>query len=169
MARCEVRLNIDEWALCLAAVSALRSPCVRRQVGAVLVKDGRVVSMGYNGPPRGATHRTECPGPNQCVRIGLQSGSSANAVCCVHAEMNALLFANREDATGATLYCTDSPCLQCCYAIINAGVSRVVCLKPYADQSGLEVLKQSNIEVISGEIEPEVAATTISAADLTEK
>lgn len=141
-----MRITLDEWGLRLAAVSAERSPCVRRHVGAVLVKAGRVVSMGYNGPPRGAPHRTECPGPDQCVRIGVPSGAAADKVCCVHAEINALIFANREDAAGATLYCTDSPCTQCAYAIVNAGVVRVVCAKPYADSGGLSVLRQSCIE-----------------------
>jgi len=140
-----VRITPDEWGLRLALTSAARSPCVRRQVGAVLVKGGRVVSMGYNGPPRGTPHRTECPGPNQCVRIGLRSGSDPSNVCCVHAEVNALLFANRADAEGATLYCTDSPCLTCAQAIINAGVVRVVCSKPYADSRGVDTLKSANI------------------------
>lgn len=143
-----VRMDPDAWGLALAQVVALRSSCVRRQVGAVLIKDGRILSGGVNGPAAGLPHRTECVGPNQCVRIGMVSGSNPSTVCCAHAEANAIQFANRADSRGSTLYCTDSPCSSCADAIINAGVIRVVCGKVYADPVGLEKLHYLNITVV---------------------
>lgn len=144
----QARPTLEQWGLELARVVATRSPCVRRQVGAVLIKDARIVGHGYNGPPRGLPHRCSEPGLNQCVRIG-QAPGSAGAACCVHAEANALMFSDRGDARGATLYCTHSPCLACAQMAINAGVVRVVSAEQYPDEAGRAELLKAGVSFLN--------------------
>lgn len=142
-----VRPTWDAYFLDIAAVVASRSPCVKRQVGAVLVSEDRaILATGYNGPPRGAPHRDE----TTCVRIGIPSGERADVVCCAHAEMNALVQAARigVPVKGATLYCTTSPCAWCARSIVNAGVVRVVREGAYADPVAASVFAESNVPVI---------------------
>ena len=140
------RVDIDTWGIAGARWFATRSPCVRRQVGAILVKDGRVVGGGFNGPARGLPHRTETPGPLQCIRIGMISGTEPHKVCCEHAEANAVQFTDRRDAQGATCYCTDSPCRTCAGLLVNAGVARVVVDMLYADPAGVELLRAAGVQ-----------------------
>lgn len=144
-----MRPTRDEWGLALAATVATRSPCVRRQVGAVLIDhNGRVAGCGYNGPPRGCPHPTES-GANQCIRIGRESGADGPA-CCLHAETNALDDAVHGRRAGGTLYCTDSPCLGCAQVIVQAGVKRVVVAAQYPNQSGWGYLLQMGVQVQIG-------------------
>lgn len=118
----------------LALDLAQRSHCVKAQVGAVLAKDTRIISIGYNGPPSG-THNCdeEWPGTG-CARDAKGSCSLA-----LHAEENAILFAVKNGARleGATLYTTLSPCLACARLIYSAGIKQVFFQKSYAAYKGL--------------------------------
>lgn len=104
---------------------AERATCDRQHVGAVLVRERRILATGYNGAPRGLPHCTEVG----CLLYG------EHCTRAVHAELNALLQCARFGvaADGATLYCTHTPCVECAKALINAGVREVVYRRPYAD------------------------------------
>lgn len=140
------RPSWDRTFLDVAAVVARRSPCCRRQVGAVLVSEDRcILGAGYNGPPRGAPPRDE----TTCVRVGLASGERADVVCCAHAESNAVAQAARHGVAvkGSTLYVTTSPCAWCARTIINAGVVRVVAATRYMDPMAASVFAESSVVV----------------------
>lgn len=140
------RPSWDDYFLAIARTVATRSPCVKRQVGAVLVSEDRaILATGYNGPPRGAPHRDE----TTCVRIGIPSGERADVVCCAHAEINAIAQAARHGVPvkGSTLYVTTSPCAWCARSIVNAGVVRVVRGGDYADKVAADVFRESGVPV----------------------
>lgn len=128
------KLSFDHIFMNLATDLALRSHCVKAQVGAVLAKDTRIISIGYNGPPAG-THNCdeEWPGTG-CPRDARGSCSLA-----LHAEENAILYAVKNGANleGATLYTTLSPCLPCARLIFSAGIKHVYFMKSYAEYKGL--------------------------------
>ena len=118
----------------LATDLALRSHCVKAQVGAVLTKDTRIISIGYNGPPAG-THNCDEEWPeNGCPRDARGSCSLA-----LHAEENAILYAVKNGANleGSTLYTTLSPCLPCARLIFSAGIKHVYFMRSYAEYKGL--------------------------------
>jgi dCMP deaminase len=106
----------------MARLVASRSTCVRRHVGAVLVKDGHVLSTGYNGAPRGEPHCTEvgCSKPEHATRM--------EECKAVHAEMNAIVQAaiHGVNIAGATLYCTTQPCVMCSRVLKNAGIVDII-------------------------------------------
>lgn len=116
----------------IAKVVALRSNCIKRKVAAVLVKDQRVISTGYNGTPRGIKNCNEggCP---RCNHFGT-SGQDLGLCLCSHAEENAIVQAAYHGVriNGATLYTTFSPCLQCAKMIINAGIAEVIFNQAYS-------------------------------------
>ena len=119
----------------LATDLALRSHCVKAQVGAVLTKETRIISIGYNGPPAG-THNCDEEWPETgCPRDSKNSCSLA-----LHAEENAILYAVKNGASleGATLYLTLSPCLACARIIYSSGVKKVLFLNSYAQYKGLK-------------------------------
>jgi dCMP deaminase len=117
-----------------AWIEAERSTCLRLQVGAILVRDGRMIASGYNGVPSGFPHCTpeDCGPDNPCVKT-------------VHAELNSILFAARYGIAteGARMYTTDSPCKICSQAIINAGLESVVYAREYRDTEPLELLRRT--------------------------
>jgi len=126
--------GFDEIFMNLALDLAKRSHCVKAQVGAVLAKDTRIISIGYNGPPAG-THNCDEEWPTTgCARDAKGSCSLA-----LHAEENAILYAvkNGTRLEGATLYTTLSPCLPCARLIFSAGIKRVYFQKSYAEYKGL--------------------------------
>lgn len=141
------RVHPDQWGIDGAIWFSGRSPCVRRKVGAVVIRNGRVVGGGFNGPSRKLPPRTCEPGPLQCVRIArkIASGTEPHVVCCDHAEANACQFTDRRDAEGATMYCTDSPCRTCAGLIVNAGIVRVVVASTYPDPDGVELLRAAGV------------------------
>ncbi|RCH56509.1 cytidine deaminase [Mucilaginibacter hurinus] len=118
----------------LAADLALRSHCVKAQVGAVLVKDTRIISIGYNGPPSGTHNCDEVWPETGCPRDARGSCSLA-----LHAEENAILYAvkNGSNLEGSTLYTTLSPCLPCARLIFSAGIKQVFYNHSYAEFKGL--------------------------------
>ena len=124
------RPDFDTWALNLAETVATRAECTRRQVGAVLIKNRRVIATGYNGAPAGQPSCLDdaCP-RGLCDTTTIPPGSSYDtgpgACIAIHAEANALLHATR-DTHGADLYITDAPCDGCARLIAAAGINRVV-------------------------------------------
>ena len=142
--------SFDDIYMELASNLAKKSHCVKIKVGAVLTKDTRIISLGYNGPPAG-THNCDEEWPQTgCARD--RKGSCSLAL---HAEENAILYAAKNSVSleGATLYTTLSPCLACARTIYTMGVKKVVYLNSYAEYKGLEIeegvefLKQFGVEV----------------------
>ena len=126
--------SFDNIFMKLASDLAKRSHCVKAQVGAVLAKDTRIISIGYNGPPAG-THNCDEEWPEEgCPRDSKNSCSLA-----LHAEENAILYAvkNGSSLEGATLYITLSPCLPCARVIYSSGIKKVFYLNSYAEYKGL--------------------------------
>ncbi len=138
----------DEYFLQLAGLVASRSTCLRRQVGAILVRDDRIISTGYNGAPRGLKHCLE----TGCLREkeGIPSGQRYELCRGVHAEQNAIINAAFYGVAteGATIYCTNQPCLICARMIINAGIVKVVHQGNFDDKLALEFLDEAGIELV---------------------
>jgi dCMP deaminase len=128
------RPAFDDIFMELAVNLAKRSHCVKRHVGAVLTKDTRIISIGYNGPPAG-THNCD----EEFPEIGCPRDSKGGCSLALHAEQNAILYAvkNKTSVDGATLYVTLSPCLACARIIYTMGIHKVVYLKSYAAFKGL--------------------------------
>jgi dCMP deaminase len=118
----------------LAIDLAQRSHCVKAQVGAVLTKDTRIISIGYNGPPAG-THNCD----EEFPEVGCPRDSKNSCSLALHAEENAILYAVKNGATleGATLYLTLSPCLSCARLIFSSGIKKVWFKNSYAEYKGL--------------------------------
>ena len=118
----------------LATDLAQRSHCVKAQVGAVLTKDTRIISIGYNGPPAG-THNCDEEFPD----VGCPRDSKNSCSLALHAEENAILYAVKNGATleGTTLYLTLSPCLSCARLIFSSGIKKVWFKNSYAEYKGL--------------------------------
>ncbi len=128
------RPNFDDIFMELAVNLAQRSHCIKRHVGAVLTKDTRIISIGYNGPPAG-THNCDEKWPEE----GCPRDSKGGCSLAIHAEQNALLYAvkNKASVDGATLYVTLSPCLACARIIYTMGVKKVIYLNSYAEHKGI--------------------------------
>jgi dCMP deaminase len=118
----------------LASDLAMRSHCVKAHVGAVLTKDTRIISIGYNGPPKG-THNCDEEWPD----VGCERDSKGSCSLALHAEQNAILYAVKNGANleGATLYTTLSPCLPCARLIFSAGIKQVYFKNSYAEYKGI--------------------------------
>lgn len=148
ISKAATRPSWDEYFMNIAKVTALRSNCMKRKVAAVIVKDKRVISTGYNGTPRGVTNCNEggCP---RCASIDA-SGKDLGECLCSHGEENAIVQAAYHGVSvkGATLYTTFSPCLMCTKMIINAGIQEVVfqATYPLLDLS-LKLLSQAGVAV----------------------
>jgi len=123
----------DEYFMSIAAVVSTRSTCLRRKVGAVIVRDRQIISTGYNGAPKGAPHCSE----TGCLRerMGVPAGERQEICRGSHAEVNAIAQAAAVGASTAegVIYCTHEPCSFCTKAIINAGIRRIVFANPYPD------------------------------------
>lgn len=131
----------------LAKMVSTRSTCLRRQVGAILVKDGHIIASGYNGVPSGLLHCSD----RGCLREerGIPSGDRLDICNGVHAEINAIIQAAIHGASCAdtTLYVTIQPCLSCAKAIINANIKRLVYEGDYPDELARCLLKESSVKV----------------------
>jgi dCMP deaminase len=139
------RPSWDEYFMDIARLVASRSTCLRRQVGAVMVKSKHVLATGYNGTPTGITHCDE----TGCLRDQLKVASGERHELCrgLHAEQNAIIQAARHgiDINGATLYCTHSPCIICSKMLINAGIEQIVYIHGYPDQMSLDMIGEAGI------------------------
>jgi dCMP deaminase len=128
------RPSFDEIYMDLACNLALKSHCVKMKVGAVLTKDTRIVSLGYNGPPAG-THNCDEEWPEE----GCPRDSKGSCSLALHAEQNAILYAAKNNVAldGCTLYITLSPCIACARIIFTTGIRKVYYLHSYAQYKGL--------------------------------
>ncbi len=140
-----VRPDIDHYFMEIAEVVAKRSTCLRNQVGALIVKNKRILSTGYNGAPTGLPHCLDVG----CLRQDVASGTRHELCRAVHAEQNAIIQAALHGVSteGSTLYCTHQPCILCAKMIINAAMVRVVYLHSYPDGEAQRFLEQAGIEV----------------------
>jgi len=135
----ELAKNVSSW-----------SSCVRsgRQVGAVIVKDKRILTTGYNGAPSGVK---TCRERGYCLRdkLNIASGTRAEMCYAIHAEQNAVIQAAKMGISveGATIYVTHQPCSVCTRILINAGIKRIVYNEAYPDQFSLDLLNEAGIEL----------------------
>lgn len=126
------------------------SSCHRdgRQVGAVIVKDKRILTTGYNGAPSGVFN---CRDKGVCMRDekGIKSGTCQELCYAVHAEQNAIIQAAKMGISvdGATIYVTHQPCSICTKMIINSGIKRIVYVHPYPDEFALQLIKEANVQI----------------------
>lgn len=130
----------DEYFMEIAGLVAQRSTCQRRNVGAVLVRDRRILASGYNGAPSGMEHCTL----QGCLReqMDIPSGERYELCRSVHAEQNAIIQAAKHGISieGATLYCTHAPCLICAKMLVQAGIRKAFYLEGHEDSRAFEVL-----------------------------
>jgi dCMP deaminase len=126
--------DFDDIFMELAVNLAKRSHCIKKHVGAVLTKDTRIISIGYNGPPQG-THNCDEEWPE----TGCASDSKGSCSLALHAEQNAIVYAvqNKASVEGSTLYVTLSPCLPCARIIYSMKIEKVIYLNSYAEYKGI--------------------------------
>ncbi|HQA50859.1 MAG: deoxycytidylate deaminase [Syntrophomonadaceae bacterium] len=144
----DTRPSWNDYFLEVADLVATRSTCLRRQVGAVLVRDKRIISTGYNGAPRKLKHCSEVG----CIRSenDIPSGQRYELCRGVHAEQNAIINAAYYGIStqDTVMYCTHQPCIICARIMINAGVVKVVHRGDFQDDVALELMKEAGIELV---------------------
>jgi dCMP deaminase len=143
-----MRPSWDKYFIDIVEIVKTRSTCLRRQIGALIVKDKRILSTGYNGAPSGVRHCEEAG----CLRDKMKIPSGERHELCrgLHAEQNAIVQAALHGTSieGATIYVTNQPCIICAKMIINAGIKKVVYKGEYPDQISAEMLMEAGIEVV---------------------
>ena len=150
------RPSWDEYFMSIARLAATRSTCLRRQVGAVIVKDKRILTTGYNGAPAGLPHCLDIG----CLREKLKIPSGERHELCraTHAEQNAIVQAATMGVSikDSVMYSTTHPCILCTKLIINAGINKIVIQDSYPDKMSEEMLRQAGVEIVvmekSGEL-----------------
>ena len=146
-AKSHKRLSWDEYFMQVSQLVSKRSTCLRRQVGAVLVKDKRILATGYNGAPSGLAHCLDIG----CLRAKLNIPSGQRHELCrgLHAEQNAFIQSSLYGISvrGATLYVTNQPCIICAKMLINAGINEIVIADGYPDKMAMDFLKEAKIKV----------------------
>jgi dCMP deaminase len=149
----------DAYFMEICHVVAKRSTCLRRKVGALLVADRRILTTGYNGPPKGMAHCSELGG---CCRerLGVASGQRQELCRALHAEQNAIIQAavHGVKLEGVTSYITIQPCVTCAKMLVNADVRRIVYAGSYPDGLALEMLREAGVEVVQWERTSEAGA-----------
>ncbi|MDD3002632.1 MAG: cytidine/deoxycytidylate deaminase family protein [Candidatus Shapirobacteria bacterium] len=145
----KTRPSWDEYFIKIAVLVSERSTCLRHHVGAIIVKDRRVLTTGYNGAPAGTKDCLELG----CLRneLNIPSGERHEICRAIHGEQNAIIQAAKygQDIQGATMYCTHSPCIICAKMIINAGIKKIVTYGNYPDIGGVQdLLKEAGVELI---------------------
>ncbi len=146
-----MRPSWDEYFMRITQEVAQRSTCLRRKVGAILVKDKHILATGYNGAPTGLPHCEEVG----CLReqMGIPSGERAELCRGLHAEQNAIIQAavHGVQIPGSTLYSTTQPCILCAKMLINAGVVRIVYQGPYPDELARQMMEEAGLETVRWE------------------
>lgn len=141
------RPSWDEYFMTLANEVATRTTCMRRGVGAVIVKDKRILATGYNGAPSGVRHCIE----TGCLReqLGVPSGQRHEICRGLHAEQNAIVQAARYgiDISGASIYINTQPCVVCAKMLINAGIREVIYENPYPDELSMQMLEEAGVKL----------------------
>ncbi len=142
-----MRPSWDEYFMRIAQQVSTRSTCLRRHVGAIIVRDRQILATGYNGAPTGLAHCDEVG----CLReqLGIPSGERQEICRGLHAEQNAIIQAALHGVSvqGGTIYCTHQPCITCAKMIINAGIRRVVCDNHYPDALARDMLSEADIRL----------------------
>ncbi|MDH3393973.1 MAG: dCMP deaminase family protein [Desulfobulbaceae bacterium] len=142
------RPSWDEYFMSITQLVAQRATCLRRRVGAILVRDKHIISTGYNGAPRKVSH---------CLDVGclreqqnIPSGERHELCRGLHAEQNAIIQAALHGVSveGATLYCTNSPCSICSKMLINAGIKTIYYREGYADFLGGQMLEEAGVKLV---------------------
>ena len=135
----EVAKLVSSWASCYQQ---------ERKIGAVIVKEKRILTTGYNGAPAGVK---TCVERGECLRkkLGIPSGTRHEMCYAIHAEQNAIIQAAKLGVSieGATLYCTHQPCIICAKMIVNSGIERIVYEKGYPDDFSLEIIAESGVKI----------------------
>jgi len=143
-----MRPTWDEYFMDIVELVKTRSTCIRRQVGALIVKDKRILSTGYNGAPSGCSHCLEIG----CLREKLNIPSGQRHELCrgIHAEQNAIVQAaySGTSVKDGTLYVTHQPCVMCAKMAINAGIKKIVFRGDYPDELSMQLLEEAGIEVV---------------------
>jgi dCMP deaminase len=143
-----VRPSWQDYFLEITRLVAKRSTCLRRNVGALIVKDKRILATGYNGAPTGLPHCLDVG----CMRENLAIPPGERHEICrgIHAEQNAILQAALYGVSikGAMLYCTHQPCALCAKMAINAGISRIIYSGDYPDELAAKMLKEAGVELV---------------------
>ena len=141
------RPSWDEYFMKMAFTVAERTTCKRRGVGAVIVKDKRILATGYNGVPTGISHCGEVG----CLReqLGVPSGQKHELCRGLHGEQNAIIQAARYgiNIDGASIYITTQPCVVCAKMLINAGIKEIIYANPYPDELSMSMLEESGISL----------------------
>ena len=142
------RPSWDEYFMEMAELTAKRSTCMRRQVGAVIVKDRHAIATGYNGAPRGIMH---CEDRGGCLRqqLNVPSGQRHELCMALHAEQNAIIQAAAmgHGIEGGTIYITHQPCAICAKMIINARITRIVIREGYPDELAASILDEAGLAI----------------------
>jgi len=143
------RLSWDDYFMEITHLVAKRSTCLRRQVGAVIVRDKRILATGYNGAPRGLAHCSE----TGCLRekMGIPSGQKQELCRGLHAEQNAIIQAALSGVSiqDSQIYSVTRPCVVCAKMIINAGIKRVIFCEGYPDPLSEQMLEEARVEVVN--------------------
>ena len=146
-----MRPSWDEYFIDIVDLIKTRSTCVRRQVGALIVKDKRILATGYNGAPMGCKHCTQIG----CLReeLGIPSGQRHELCRGIHAEQNAIIQAAYSGVSvkGGVLYVTNQPCVLCAKMIINSGIVKIVFKGDYPDELAMKMLREAGIRVVKYE------------------
>ncbi|KXZ40533.1 dCMP deaminase [Alkalithermobacter thermoalcaliphilus JW-YL-7 = DSM 7308] len=142
-----MRPSWDEYFMEIAQIVKKRSTCLRRSIGAVIVKDKQILSTGYNGAPKNLKHCEQLGCERE--RLNIPSGQRHELCRALHAEQNAIIQAayNGVSVKGATLYTTTRPCSLCAKMCINAGIERIVFKGDYPDDMSINLLKEANVEL----------------------
>ena len=145
----EERLSWDDYFMEITRLVARRSTCLRRHVGAVIVRDRRILATGYNGAPRGLAHCSEIG----CLRekMGVPSGQKQELCRGLHAEQNAIIQSALFGVSieNSQIYTVNQPCVVCAKMIINAGIKRIVFDEAYPDPLAEELIKEAKIELVN--------------------
>ena len=142
------RLTWDEYFIKISALVAERSTCLRHNIGAVIVRDKRIITTGYNGAGAG---KESCLDKGICLKdeLGIASGEKHEKCAAIHAEQNAIIQGAYHGTLlkGGTIYSTHTPCMICAKMILNAGLEKVVSYHGYADREAQEYLKEAGIKL----------------------
>ena len=143
------RPSWTDYFMGITQITAKRSTCLKEHMGAVLVKDKRILTTGYNGAPKGVKN---CLDRGSCLReeMGIPSGQRHEMCRGLHAEQNAIIQAayHGVNIKDSVIYSTTQPCVQCAKMIINSGIKKIYCFETYPDDLALELLNEAGIDII---------------------
>jgi dCMP deaminase len=143
------RPSWDEYFIQIAELTSKRSNCIKRQVGCIIVKDNRILSLGYNGTPQNTQNCFE-GGCLRCSNKNLTAGTNLDLCMCIHAEENAILYVSKNELENSTLYVTLSPCIGCVKKILQCKIKKVVYIDEYSDdldKISHDILLKNNIKL----------------------